>query len=134
LKDSAEQFQEAKSTGTLSGIKISQTLQITHLLFMDDVLIFSTGSRKDAETLKNILSLFSKATGMVINEGKSSLTTNLLTEEELGAFRQHFPFVEKKLEEGLKYLGFVLKPNDYRKEDWNWLLKKMEKILIILES
>jgi hypothetical protein len=26
------------------------------------------GSRRDAETLKNILSLFSKATGMEINE------------------------------------------------------------------
>jgi hypothetical protein len=38
--------------------------------------------------------------------------------------------VEKKLEEGLKYLGFVLKPNDYRKEDWKWLLKKMEKRLL----
>jgi hypothetical protein len=30
----------------------------------------------------------------------------------------------------LKYLGFVLKPNDYRKEDWIWLLKKLEKRLL----
>jgi hypothetical protein len=74
------------------------------MIFVDHVLIFSTGSRQDAKTGKKILSLFSKATGMVINEGKSSLTTNLLTEEELGAFRQHFAFLEKKLEEGLKDL------------------------------
>jgi hypothetical protein len=26
-------------------------------------------------------------------------------------------------------LGFLLKPNDYRKEDWKWLLKKMDKRL-----
>jgi hypothetical protein len=29
----------------------------------------------------------------------------------------------------LKYLGFYLKPNDYRKEDWKWLLKKLDKRL-----
>jgi hypothetical protein len=31
----------------------------------------------------------------------------------------------------LKYLGFNLKPNDYKKEDWLWLLKKLEKRLQI---
>jgi hypothetical protein len=33
------------------------------------------------------------------------------------------------LDEGLKYLGFQLKPNDYRKFDWLWLIEKLEKIL-----
>jgi hypothetical protein len=53
---------EAKRTGSFSGIKISPSLQVTHLLFVDDILIFNSGSRTEAETLKNILSLFSKAT------------------------------------------------------------------------
>jgi hypothetical protein len=60
-----------------------------------------------------------------------SLTTNLLSEEEGQALRLHFPFEEKKLDDGLKYLGFLLKPNDYIKEDWKWLLKKMDKRLNI---
>jgi hypothetical protein len=30
----------------------------------------------------------------------------------------------------MKYLGFVLKRNDYKKEDWIWLLKKLEKRLL----
>ena len=29
----------------------------------------------------------------------------------------------------MKYLGFRLKPNNYRKHDWDWLLDKMEKWL-----
>jgi len=33
------------------------------------------------------------------------------------------------LEEGLKYLGFHLKPNDYKKPDWMWLLEKLDKRL-----
>jgi hypothetical protein len=66
---------------------------------------------------------------MEINEGKSSLSTNFLIEEEQLVFRQNFPFEEKRIDDGLKYMGFILKPNDYRKEDWNWLLKKLEKRL-----
>jgi hypothetical protein len=54
---------------------------------MDDVLIFSGGSRREAEVLRNVLSLFSKATGMQINDRKSSLSTHLLSEEEEQALR-----------------------------------------------
>ena len=34
-----------------------------------------------------------------------------------------------ELEAGLKYLGFQLKPNDYRKKDCTWLISKLEKKL-----
>lgn len=33
------------------------------------------------------------------------------------------------VDEGLKYLGFYLKPNDYRKDDLKWLVSKIEKRL-----
>jgi hypothetical protein len=28
--------------------------------------------------------------------------------------------------EGIKYMGFQLKPNDYQKVDWRWLLEKLK--------
>jgi len=59
---------QGKTIGELSGIKVSQNLSLTHLLFVDDFLLFSGRSRKEAENLKDILSLFSKATGMQIND------------------------------------------------------------------
>jgi hypothetical protein len=31
------------------------------------------------------------------------------------------------LQNGLKYLGFIIKPGDYRKEDWAWLTAKFKK-------
>ena len=31
---------------------------------------------------------------------------------------------------GLKYLGFQLKPNNYLKKDWKWLITKLEKRLV----
>jgi len=108
---------QAKSVGTFSGIKISHVLYLTHLLFVDDVLIFSGGFIREAEVLRNVLSLFSKARGMQINDRKSSLSTHLLSEEEDKSPRLIFPFENKSIDDGLKYLGFLLKPNDYRKED-----------------
>ena len=40
-----------------------------------------------------------------------------------------FPVPSTELSEGLKYLGFYLKPNDYWKMDWKWLTRKLEKQL-----
>ena len=40
-----------------------------------------------------------------------------------------FPFLWVPLDDGLKYLGFFLKPNNYLKKDLVWLIEKLEKIL-----
>lgn len=42
-----------------------------------------------------------------------------------------FPIQDTNILEGLKYLGFQLKPNDYRKTDWKWLIGKLEKWLMV---
>ena len=120
---------EAKRLGRFTGICIGDQLNITHLLFVDDVLIFCSRDRRDTRVLKEILDLFSKATGMDINVEKSTLTNHLLRpEEELELF-ENFPFTISDLDSGLKYLGFSLKANSYRKEDWRWLVGKVEKRL-----
>jgi hypothetical protein len=93
---------QRKTTGELTGIKITQALSLTHLLFVDDVLLFNGGSRREGETLRDILSLFSKATGMQINDQKSSLTTFLLSKEEDIAHYTLFPFERRALDDGLK--------------------------------
>ena len=38
-----------------------------------------------------------------------------------------FPFIVTILYDGLKYLGFRLKPNCHKKEDLNWMLAKLER-------
>ena len=40
---------------------------------------------------------------------------------------ENFNFLNRNLDAGLKYLGFHLKPNAYRKSDWSWMLSKVEK-------
>jgi hypothetical protein len=118
---------EAKVGGHFSGIKISNGLAITHLLFVDDILIFCDGSKRDADILTEGLTLFKLATSMIINAQKSNILFSRIEDEDIRHYLDILPFQTQTLEEGLKYLGFHLKPNDYRKNDWTWLLAKLEK-------
>jgi hypothetical protein len=52
-----------------------------------------------------------------------------MTEAEIQAYQASFSFWSLDFNEGLKYLGFKLKPNCYLKIDWHWLLSKLEKRL-----
>lgn len=40
-----------------------------------------------------------------------------------------FSFQHLDFEGGLRYTGFILKPNNYGKEDWRWLLYKIEHMI-----
>ena len=77
----------------------------------------------DVNIISEILALFSTVTRMEINDGKSTLTTHCMDNEEVRHASVIFPFIRASLDEGLKYLGFLLKPNNYLKEDWLWLIE-----------
>jgi hypothetical protein len=78
--------------GEFQGIVISLNISISHLLFVDDVLIFFNGQRSDAHKLFDIMELFGKATGMKINERKSTLSTHNMDLEEHVSDKDLFPF------------------------------------------
>jgi hypothetical protein len=59
---------------------------------VDDILIFCEGTRRIVEKFKNILELFCKATGMIINLDKSTISMWGITEQEHGYFSQLFPY------------------------------------------
>jgi hypothetical protein len=117
----------ATNSGDFKGIKTSPDFRITHLLFVDDVLIFCSGRPRDAETLAAILQLFKDATGMNINSQKSTLSLIEIDEITTTYYKTLFPFPLQELQQGIKYLGFQLKANNYHKRDWSWLLSKLEK-------
>eukprot|EP00253_Pinus_taeda_P034216 PITA_34216 len=58
---------KARRTEKVKGIEVAINLFITHLLFVDDILIFSNGSPDELKELKGIFDIFLKATGMQIN-------------------------------------------------------------------
>ena len=63
---------------------------------------------------------------MISSEQNSSLTTLNLEEDTVRRFLTLFPFLVTHLDDGMKYLAFRLKPKCYKKEDWNWLVEKLE--------
>ena len=61
---------QAKRRGGFKGVTASNVLFISHLVFVDDILIFCDGSHKDIDKLCDGLDLLQAATGMVINMQK----------------------------------------------------------------
>ena len=63
---------------------------------------------------------------MHINVEKSILSENGLPGTMRNRVSIDFSYTIKPMDEGFKYLGFVLKPNAYSYKYWMWLYKKIE--------
>lgn len=120
---------ESKRKGHLKGATVANDLVITHLLFVDDILFFYNGTKRDLESVKLALSLFEKVTGMMINLQISTLFEVGLFINKYTYALNLFHFLSSNFDEGKKYLSFHLKPNYYKKVDWLWLIEKIENIL-----
>lgn len=80
----------------LSGILVPPNINITHILFIDDILIFYSGLHRDILVIKEDLSL---------------------SEDELLYIQNIFLFELTTLDVGFTYIGFHIKPNSYKEED-----------------
>jgi hypothetical protein len=50
-----------KREGSIKGIKMWNFLSLSHLLFVDDVILFGLGTHKEVGNYKEILDLYNKA-------------------------------------------------------------------------
>lgn len=95
-----------KRDGQLHRLKMNDLCYLTHLLFVDDVLIFLDCNQQDSSTFHDILNLFAMAINMEENHSKSTITLSYTFPHEARIAHQFFPFQQHHLEDGLKYLGF----------------------------
>lgn len=102
-------FHMEKIEGNIRGIKIARVLSITHLLFLDDAVLFGTGSIEEWNTYKNLLDLFCSATGMAISDSKSMFLEFGISLEVKDHIHYLFPFNFMNLEQGFKLFGFSVK-------------------------
>ena len=63
----------AKECGDLHGISFGNDISLSHVLFVDDIVMVSEGSEHSLSTLYEVLQIFCKASRVLINEDKSSL-------------------------------------------------------------
>jgi hypothetical protein len=114
-------------SGSFKGLKVVVSTFISHLLFVDDVLILGAGKLEYWMTLNSILSKFCSATGMIINQHKSVFLVQNIDPNLQQNLKAIFNIKIVSIDQGMKYLGFNLKPNSYKVSDWMWILKKIEK-------
>jgi hypothetical protein len=113
--------------GNLSGIKVSRMIKILHLLFVDDVLIMTKATLQEWMEIDKIIKLFCKASGLMVNQSKTTVHFEGLSDAELAPFKMFLPYTFTDLSIGFKYLGYFLKTGAYKEDDWNWLVTKLEK-------
>jgi hypothetical protein len=66
-------------------------------------------------------------TGFRLNPDKTTVHSSGLLETELSPFKHILPYNFTELSNGFKYLGYFLKADIQKTEDWRWLLTKVEK-------
>jgi len=68
---------------------------------------------------------------MLINLEKSCIILNHFSNSEEDSLLNIILAQSKPLSDGFKYLGFHLKPDYYKKEDWNMLIRKVETWILV---
>jgi hypothetical protein len=116
-----------QENGLLSGIKVSRFLKILHLLFVDDILLMTSGAIAKWIEICRILKLFCKSSGLRINPHKTTFLHHGVTPTVLDSLKSFFPYNHRDISEGFRYLGFFLKFDRLKAADWLWLVEKYEK-------
>jgi len=96
----------SKRQNAIRGVRVSPHQYLSHVLFVDDVLLFGGNTMEEWLCFQDILVLFCSATGMEISSTKSTLIA-------LGGIidvriRDIFPYPVTSLDDGFKYLGYSL--------------------------
>lgn len=81
---------KARSERKFSGFKVAKGLSISHLLFVDDVLILGIDSLVEWAEFTKLLSTFCQASGMEINCEKLCFLHNNCEEDKLTAIGKLF--------------------------------------------
>ena len=115
-----------KREGKIGGVKVSRSKEITHTLFVDDVLLFGIGAEENIREYASLLDKYKKAKSMLINIGKSSMNHNEFMKYISQQEREIIPYLAIALTKGFKYSMFFVKSNSYSFQDWARLYKKFE--------
>ena len=85
-------IEDARRHGIVKGIKISQELSLTHLLFVDDVILFGIGTFEEWIAFKVLLDTFCEASGLLINSEKSCFLFNNVDDGTISRITRSLPF------------------------------------------
>ena len=82
----------AHHNGIFQGISFGNDIILSHILFVDDIILVSDGSEQSLSTLYEGSKVFCNASSMIINEHKSSFYYSGMDESELITIQNIFSF------------------------------------------
>lgn len=116
----------SSSNGTLKGIKVSRNaLEISHVLFADDMILFSCAPKKDARELLSCLEKYYLWFGQMVSAPKSSVyfSKNTL---RIKAIATNKILGFHRIRETSKHLGLPLFHFQNKKAQWQHLIYRVQ--------
>ena len=106
-------FKRVVEAGSFHGLKIDAETIILHLLFVDNVHIWGVGNYEELMVFKTLLSNFCQASAMDVNCQNSCFLAQNIDHSLVQILKVAFNIQFVSIDQGMKYLGFYLKPNNY---------------------
>jgi hypothetical protein len=120
-------LKKSKEEGLLTGIKVSGLINVLHLLSINDIIIMTKKTIAEWQEIKRVLGRFCNTYGIIkINDKKTSFLQHGVQHHDLEILKAIFQYNFFDLSDGFRYLGYFLKIDMYKKEDWQWLIAKYE--------
>ena len=101
---------------------MGNNIKISHGFFVNDVLIMGMLSRFSSLTLFHIFKKFANAIGLHMNIQKSIIYHGSSDMVTITYIKSLFDIEGKMMKNGMKYLGYHIKPCSYKIVDWQWLV------------
>lgn len=109
-----------------------QKLNLTHLCFADDLLVFADGTRRSIEGIMDVFNMFGQFSGLNISLEKSTLYLAGVSELNKEAILDQFPFSTGTLP--VRYLGLPLLTKRMTVNDYTPLFERSEQESVVRQQ
>lgn len=116
---------EAARKGKIGFHPKCKNMDLTHLCFADDLMIFTDGTKSSVEAILKVFEDFDKMSGLKISMEKSTLFMAGVSTQKQEDILNHFPFASGKLP--VRYLGLPLLTKNMTVLDYMPLIEKIRK-------
>ena len=82
----------AKNDRKIIGLKVTGSIYLTHISFVDNVILFGDGSLLEWLHCKSLINLFCRASGMTVSPRKSSFGFLNIVEDTIHRIGAHFSY------------------------------------------
>lgn len=121
----SKMLDEAASKGLIGFHPKCKNIDLTHLYFADDLMVFAEGTQRSVEGVLKVFEEFDKMFGLKISLEKSTLFMAGISEQKRGEIVNHFPFAAGKLP--VRYLRLLLLTKSIIVVDFLPLVEKIRK-------